>query len=100
MNGLNKKVVKVAVIDLYAGTVNQGMRGIRTILKIFQEKYQIQFQVDEFELRNQLQIPDLSYDIYLSSGGPGSPIEPNLAEWEILYFNWLNNLVLFNQSAI
>ena len=39
MNGLNKKVVKVAVIDLYAGTVNQGMRGIRTILKIFQEKY-------------------------------------------------------------
>lgn len=99
MNGLNKKVVKVAVVDLYAGTVNQGMRGIRTILKIFQEKYQIQFQVDEFELRNQLQIPDLSYDIYLSSGGPGSPIEPNLAEWEKLYFNWLNNLFLFNQAS-
>lgn len=100
MNCSNKKLVRVAVIDLYAGTANQGMRGIRTILNFFQKKHNIQFHIDEFELRNSLQIPDLTYDIYLSSGGPGNPIEPNLAQWEILYFDWLNNLFLFNQTSI
>ncbi len=44
------------------------------------------------------QAPDLSYDIYISSGGPGSPLESEGSEWEKVYFGWLNKVEAWNNN--
>lgn len=89
--------VKIAIIDLYAGAENQGMRCIREIINLYAEQNHIDIQTDEFELRNSLQIPELSYDVYISTGGPGSPLESEGSEWERLYFNWLHAVDAHNR---
>jgi hypothetical protein len=73
---------------MYAGAENQGMRCLREIVQQFAEVNFLDIQLDEFELRVQHQIPDTDYDVYISTGGPGSPLESEGSEWERLYFEW------------
>ena len=75
MNWTDKKSIRVAILDLYEGFANQGMRCIREILNQFGENNNINLSFDEFEVRLENKVPDLSYDIYISSGGPGSPLD-------------------------
>jgi len=93
-----KKSIKVALLDLYEGIENQGMRCIREILNQYSENNNLELVWDEFEVRLQQQLPDLSYDIYISSGGPGSPLESEHSEWEAKYFKWLSDVELFNKK--
>lgn len=88
--------LRIAILDLYEGVANQGMRCIREILNQFSETCQFDIQVDEFEVRLEKQAPGLEYDIYISSGGPGSPLDTEGSEWEEVYFNWLNKVEKFN----
>jgi len=90
--------LKVAVLDLYEGVANQGMRCIREILNQFGEINHIDVEVDEFEVRIEKQVPGTGYDIYISSGGPGSPIDSEGSDWEKVYFNWLAEVEAFNAS--
>jgi len=62
---------RVAILDLYEGQANQGMRCIREIVNQFAEINNLDLVMDEFEVRINQQLPDLSYDVYISSGGPG-----------------------------
>ena len=96
MNWTEKKSVRVALLDLYEGFPNQGMRCIREILNQFGDANNIDLTWDEFEVRLEKQVPDLSYDIYISSGGPGSPLTSEGSEWEKVYFNWLSGLEHWN----
>lgn len=96
MNWTEKKSVRVALLDLYEGFPNQGMRCIREILNQFGDAHNIDLTWDEFEVRLEKQVPDLSYDIYISSGGPGSPLTSEGSEWEKVYFNWLSRLEHWN----
>ena len=77
---------------------NQGMRCIREILIQYAEINNLQLSWDEFEVRVKKQIPDLSYDIYISSGGPGSPLESINSEWENVYFDWLQRVEDWNNN--
>ncbi len=90
--------LKVAVLDLYEGVANQGMRCIREILNQFGEINHIDVEVDEFEVRIEKQVPGTGYDIYISSGGPGSPIDSEGSDWEKVYLNWLAEVEAFNAS--
>ena len=90
--------LKVAVLDLYEGVANQGMRCIREILNQFGEINHIDVEVDEFEVRIEKQVPGTGYDIYISSGGPGSPIDSEGSDWEKVYFNWLAEVEAFNAN--
>src|SRR5437773_12136860 len=90
--------LRVAILDLYEGQANQGMRCIREILNQFSEINHIDMVLDEFEIRLNQQIPDLSYDIYISSGGPGSPLESENSAWEKKYFSFLEKIKLFNED--
>ncbi len=90
-------VVKIAILDLYMGTENQGMRCLREIIQQFSLKNNIPVQTDEFEVRLTNKIPSLDYDIYISSGGPGSPIDSANTAWEKNYFNWIEDLVNHNK---
>jgi homoserine O-succinyltransferase/O-acetyltransferase len=88
--------IRVAILDLYEGQANQGMRCIREILNQFGEINSLDLEWDEFEVRLKQQLPDLSYDIYISSGGPGSPLDSDGSEWERKYFHWIKRVERFN----
>ena len=77
---------------------NQGMRCIREILNQYGEVNNLALTWDEFEVRVKKQVPDLSYDIYISSGGPGSPLESIDSEWENVYFKWLGQVEAWNNN--
>jgi GMP synthase-like glutamine amidotransferase len=94
----NLRQVKVAILDLYAGVANQGMRCIREILTGYGQTHNLSLHYDEFEVRLQKQTPDLSYDIYISSGGPGSPLDSEGSEWEQAYWSWLHSVEAFNAN--
>jgi len=51
----------------------------------------MEYQV--FPLRHQGQIPDHNFDIYLSTGGPGSPIDSVGSPWDNLYVKWLQDML-------
>src|SRR5215212_112700 len=91
-------MLSVAILDLYEGQPNQGMRCIRQIISEWSEFHSIEMSFDEFDVRQQKQVPDLSYDIYISSGGPGSPLESEGSEWEAVYFNWLSSVENWNSD--
>ncbi|WP_407521019.1 homoserine O-succinyltransferase [Lacibacter sp. MH-610] len=98
MSLAKRKPVKVAVLDLYNGVANQGMRCIREILNLFGEEHHIDLSWDEFDVRGKNEIPDLSYDMFISSGGPGSPFDGEGQLWEEQYFNWLQQVLDWNQK--
>ena len=89
-------MISVAILDLYEGQANQGMRCIREILREWSEFHDIPLQWTEFDVRLQHQVPDLSYDVYISSGGPGSPLESEGSAWEKVYFEWLESVENWN----
>ena len=92
-------IIRAAVIDLYNGVGNQGMRGIKEILTERSGKVNGQtILYDIFEARNQNEMPDDSYDLYLSSGGPGSPFDGVNQEWETKYFRLIDKLWNHNQT--
>lgn len=96
VNGSN--TIKVAVLDLYEGKANQGMRCIREILDLYSEKNNLEISWDEFDVRQKLETPDMSYDIFISSGGPGSPLESRYKDWDDAYFKWLNEIERWNAN--
>ena len=98
MNWTEKKSIRIAILDMNEGHVNQGMRCIREILNQFGEANHINLSWDEFDVRLKNEIPDLSYDIFISSGGPGSPLESEGSEWEKVYFDWLAKVEHWNNN--
>jgi GMP synthase-like glutamine amidotransferase len=94
-----EKQLKVAILDMNEGLPNQGMRCIREILQSWGKANNCTIKYDEFEVRLQLQVPNLSYDVYISSGGPGSPLESEGSEWEKKYFNWIASVEEWNNSV-
>jgi homoserine O-succinyltransferase/O-acetyltransferase len=88
--------IRIAILDLYEGQPNQGMRCLREIIRQWSEFHGYAAHFDEFEVRLKNEVPDLSYDIYISSGGPGSPVDSAGSEWEKAYFNWLHSVESWN----
>lgn len=70
------KKIRLALLDMYDGFPNQGMRAIREILDGFKDE----IEYTEFDIRGKNEIPDLDFQIYISTGGPGDPNESQ-AEW-------------------
>jgi homoserine O-succinyltransferase/O-acetyltransferase len=100
MNWNEKPALRVAILDLYEGVENQGMRCIREILNQFAGSQHIDLYKKEFDVRQDEAVPDLSYDVYISSGGPGSPIDSEGSDWEAAYFGWLDQVQKFNASDV
>ena len=89
---------RVAIIDMYNGFPNQGMRCILDILQRYSLKNNLVFTTDVFDLRGKNELPDLSYDLYISTGGPGSPWDGEGTDWENRYFTLLGDLHRHNLS--
>lgn len=94
-----QKRIRIAILDLYEGVANEGMRCIRQIISQWKEQNNLNISCIEFDVRLSKEVPDTSFDIYISSGGPGSPLESEGSEWENQYFNWLHAIEEWNSSA-
>jgi len=95
---INPRKIRVAILDLYEGHPNQGMRCIRELLDQYRTEKGIDLEYNEFEVRLQKETPDDTYDIYISSGGPGSPLDSEGSEWEKAYFGWLSLIERHNND--
>jgi homoserine O-succinyltransferase len=92
------KKLKIAILDLYEGHPNEGMRCLRNILREFSKENNIDIEWNEFDVRLRNEVPDMRYDVFISSGGPGSPLESRYSDWEEKYFGWLNDVERWNMN--
>jgi GMP synthase-like glutamine amidotransferase len=92
--------LKLALMDMNNGVPNQGMRGLRNIIKNFERPRGENpgIKMLAFEVRQKHEIPDLSYDIYLASGGPGDPRE-NSGTWEKHWYQLVDKVWRHNQTS-
>lgn len=91
--------IKIATIDLYNNEPNEGLRCISDIVKEVSDSYSnLEISYNVFETRYKGLTPDLDFDIFISSGGPGSPFDGEGSKWEKDYFNLLDKIWSFNQN--
>lgn len=90
--------VRIAVLDLYEGVTNEGMRCIHQIIRQWSSEHHYDAEIKVFDVRNKLEIPDTSFDVYVSSGGPGSPTDSEGLEWDNLFCNWLRSIETWNND--
>lgn len=92
------KSVRIAILDLNDGHPNQGMRCIRQIIRQWSEENEINPEVVEFDVRQKNELPDTSFDIFISSGGPGDPLSSRFDDWDIAWNRWLSDMVRWNEN--
>ena len=85
--------LKLALLDLYNGIPNQGMRCIREIVAGFSDT----IELTEYEVRGRGELPGLDFDICISSGGPGDPREEGA--WNDAWGDWLRAVIEHNKRA-
>lgn len=95
MDIYDEKPLKLAILDMYDGHVNQGMRCIDEIVN----RYKNDFSYRVFDVRGKAELPDTSYDIYISSGGPGSPYDGD-GNWDEQYYDLIDRLWESNRQGI
>lgn len=99
MSKVQENTVRIAILDLYEGHPNQGMRCLREIIRNYAEANQRNIQVEEFEVRRGLSIPETAeFDAFISTGGPGSPTDSLGSEWENKYFDWIDSVDTWNRD--
>jgi len=96
---MEKQKIKITTIDLYDNERNEGMRCIREIITDAQNKFKdVQLTYNVYETRYKGDVPNLDYDIYISSGGPGSPFNGKGTQWEKDYFNLIDAIYNYNKN--
>jgi GMP synthase-like glutamine amidotransferase len=95
----HKSGIKTAIIDLYDDYPNREILNFKEILQRYGATHNINLTYEVFDLRGKNEVPDLDFDLYISSGGPGSPVDSEGSEWERLYWNLIDGIEAHNQSA-
>ncbi|HQW68203.1 MAG TPA: GMP synthase [Flavobacterium sp.] len=86
--------IRVAVLDMYNGEPNQGMRCIIDIINRFNQM--VTFQI--FDVRGKNEFPDIKkFDIYISTGGPGNPLEGD-GNWDLKWYDFIEQLTIWNKE--
>lgn len=87
--------IRLAVLDMYDGTPNQGMRCILEIAKKFQRRVETVW----FDVRQKNDVPKVQdFDIFICSGGPGDPREGN-GVWDVAFYDLMDKIWLNNQDS-
>lgn len=90
--------VRIAVLDLYEGEPNEGMRCIRQLVEHFRDEYIPELTYEVFDVRQRGEVPGTDFDAYISSGGPGSPLESEGSPWEEKFFGLMDVLKHHNSA--
>lgn len=94
--------ISVAVLDLNDGFKNQGISCIYQLLDDSQQNwktrhnYDLNLKIEHFRVRDFGEVPKHRFDIYISSGGPGSPHDGDGKQWEVDYFQLLDDVFEHN----
>ncbi len=88
--------MKIAVLDMNDNRPNEGMRCILHAIRNVQGD-PLELSFDVFNVRGNNEVPGLDYDLYISSGGPGSPMATD-DEWEKKYFVLIDKLFAWNRQ--
>lgn len=92
-------MIRIATIDLYNNERNEGMRCIKEIVEEAKVRnYESEISYEVFDTRFKGEIPGIENDIFISSGGPGSPFEGEGTQWEKDYFNLIQKIWDHNQN--
>jgi GMP synthase-like glutamine amidotransferase len=83
--------LKIALLDLYCEHPNQGMRCLRELVKA--QPFPVEWR--EFDVRSRNQIPSDGYEVYLFSGGPGSPLEAD-KPWSKDFYGLIDGIFSHN----
>src|SRR5262245_61378219 len=78
--------LRICLIDMNNGQANQGIRCLRRILDAFVAQVRlanpgIEAEIAYVEPRNKQAAYPTDCDLYVSSGGPGSPFDGESEEW-------------------
>ncbi len=98
MNFGERRSVRIAILDLYEGAVNQGMRCIHEIIQKWGEDNNLEIESKTFDVRLKTELPDTSWDIYISTGGPGDPLISRFEDWDIAWCRWLDKMERWNKN--
>lgn len=91
---MSKKKITIALLDMYNGEPNQGMRCIIDVINRFNPI--VSFKI--FDVRGKCELPEIDqYDIYISSGGPGNPLIGD-GSWDVKYFEFIDALTKWNNE--
>lgn len=92
------ETIKIAILDMYDNWANEGMRCIKQIVSRFLDQEGNGGSFEVFNVRANNEIPDLNaFDIFISSGGPGSPLAAG-TQWEKDYFDFIDALFAHNHQ--
>ncbi|MCC6385289.1 MAG: GMP synthase [Bacteroidia bacterium] len=89
------KPLRIAILDLYCNHPNQGMRCIKYLID--EQLFPVTWKV--FDVAGKNQLPDLDFDIYISSGGPGDPTRTG-EEWIDHFYSLIDKLIEHNSVAV
>lgn len=92
---MNKNnTIRLAILDMYDGQPNQGMRCIIDSITQFSPI----MKFDVFDVRSKCELPEITkYDIYISTGGPGNPLEGD-GIWDKKYYEFIDGLLAWNKE--
>jgi homoserine O-succinyltransferase len=91
----NTKHFRIAILDMYDGYDNEGMRCIKKIITNFGSNESISVETTVFDVRQKLEVPGMEFDAYISTGGPGNPAPVGEA-WEKKFFSFLDQIHQYN----
>ncbi|MEY2869234.1 MAG: hypothetical protein RIR01_1717 [Bacteroidota bacterium] len=91
---MKKKSITIAILDMYNGEPNQGMRCIIDIVNRFASF--VNFKI--FDVRGKAELPEIDqFDIYISTGGPGNPLEGD-GNWDVKFYDFIDEIVKWNNE--
>ena len=97
---MSQAPIRIAILDLYDGVPNMGMRCIQAILDEWTVERKYSTSISIFKTRAESEIPGNEFDIYISSGGPGSPLDSINQQWDTLYTNWLDQMLALHKPVL
>lgn len=91
---MSNKIIKIALLDMYNGEPNQGMRCIIDVINRFSPV--VSFEI--FDVRVKCELPDIKkFGIYISTGGPGNPLIGD-GNWDVKYYEFIDSLNKWNNE--
>lgn len=96
--GSRLRPLRLCLVDMNNGHVNQAMRCLRGIAAQFFDRVRrenpgLTCELGEVSPRNTNDPVPQDYDLYLSSGGPGSPFDGDGMPWTTDYGSFIDNVI-------
>jgi GMP synthase-like glutamine amidotransferase len=89
---MGAKPIRIAILDMYDGAANIGLRCLHTIIKEWGVRNNLMVETIVFNTRGASEIPEDHFDAYISTGGPGSPLDSINEKWDQQFTQWLEHI--------